>query len=295
VIEEMSQIEQFGRRMDRLFIYGPKFVNELTAQFAIMRIITEKLRIISSLLESSRSVLSILASVLVYLFVDSWQYALVVLLFLFFSFLFNDLVDYEMDRVGHSNRALPQGRLTKQISLWASLVTLFAGFVIIQVLISELLLFFVILYSTSAFYSAILKHYVPAIATPIWSLIVTFLILYVVKADIWVYILVFSFFFARELLLDYRDKEADKIFSATKSLPNLLGNYTYWLVFLLLLIAAVSALFIGEIILVVLISIASIIVLLVSSLFKLKDKFMVPFLTNLLLFYFPLILLISKI
>ncbi|OGG63711.1 hypothetical protein A3D66_00075 [Candidatus Kaiserbacteria bacterium RIFCSPHIGHO2_02_FULL_50_9] len=85
---------------------------------------------------------------------------------------------------------------------------------------------FSIIYFFSILYSWILKPNIPIFATPLWSWAIAILFLQPFSADLSAYLGVAIIVYAYELLLDYRDRKADKEFCKTPTLSNILGKST---------------------------------------------------------------------
>ncbi|GEM_PF-6316332 len=167
----------------------------------------------------------------------SWRVShyVVFLVFLLFSFAFNDLVDREMDKDGHPERPLPSGRISAMEAGTISLCLLFAGVCFAYVWAEDLLKLFVCASGVSAVYSWILKRHVPLIATPLWALTVTTIVCLPAKITVTGWLVFFLVLYIHEVLLDMRDVEADRIHCSTPSIATLLGKYCWWYVLFLLL------------------------------------------------------------
>lgn len=194
---------------------------------------------IEGFLQTTRFAKSFAGSVLLFLASGSFEYAVASLMFFAFSFAFNDFVDAGRDLVGHPDRAIPGGKLTRQQGLLVSLVLLIAGIMWNAIYLGDFILGFATIYFLSFMYSILLKPHIPVIATPVWSLAVTILFLQPFLSDILVYIAFAIIVFGYETLLDVRDKLADKQFGSTPTLAFLLGNFAY--VFSIAMIATGSA------------------------------------------------------
>jgi len=204
---------------------------------------------IKGVLQITRFLKSLLAGIVLLIISNSVNYAISGFIFLLFSFTFNDLVDYEQDKKAHPDRALPKGILSKRESIILSIILLLIG--VSLLFNNQFYSYFLIFYIASIIYSAFLKKIVPSIATFIWVLLIVFLVLLPLEAGIIEYLLVFSFFYFRELLLDLRDSKTDDQYCKTKSLPTLLGKYFFFLLFILFLISIISAILLKNLILII--------------------------------------------
>ena len=153
-------------------------------------------------------------------------YGIGVLFFLTFSFTFNDWVDAPKDNVGHPNRAIPSGKITRPQAFYISLALLLIGVGWSILFLPAFSPMFAFIYLLSILYSFFLKPNIPILATPVWSLAIAILFVQPFSGNITMYLAVASFVFAYEMLLDYRDRKADKEFCATPTLANILGKYT---------------------------------------------------------------------
>lgn len=199
------------------------------------------IRLLGALSVSTRLLGSTGASLLIWFMSRDGVYALIALVFSLFSYLFNDLCDREKDRLAHPKRPLPAGILSARAAAISSFVLFGGGIVTTLALRPELFPFFSILFPASALYSVALKKWLPALATPWWCLLGTSLLLMPIQPGLWQFSGVFCFFFARELLLDFRDRKADRYFCETPTLPLLLGHHTFTFVFVLQLWALVAS------------------------------------------------------
>lgn len=169
----------------------------------------------------------------------SWRVShyVVFLVFLLFSFAFNDLVDREMDKDGHPERPFPSGRLSAMEAGTISICLLFAGVCFAYVWAEDLLRLFVYASGASAVYSWILKRHVPLIATPLWALTVTVVVCLPAGLTMSGWILFFFILYIHEVLLDMRDAHADRMHCTTPSIATLLGRHCWWYILFLFAIA----------------------------------------------------------
>jgi|GEM_PF-5235649 len=98
---------------------------------------------------------------------------------------------------------------------------------------------FILGFIISGLYSSVLKGWIPAIATPLWSLAVVWLAVGSSPVRIIEFTVIFLVFFGRELLLDLRDIDADGRWCKHKSMPAYLGIWTVPSVILMQILAAV--------------------------------------------------------
>ena len=192
----------------------------------------------SSSLELIRFKRSVMSACLVLPLSWRFDHYLVFLFFLLFSFAWNDYVDRRMDKDGHPERPLPSGRLSP-IEAWVISVGLLGlGFAVCLLWAVDLTELFAYSCLVSALYSWVLKRHVPLIATPIWSLCVTYMVLLPTDMTMVGWTIFFCILYAHEILLDMRDDVADTIHCATPSIATLLGKRCWWVVFALMLIAS---------------------------------------------------------
>lgn len=174
---------------------------------------------LAPLSESARLVSSIASSMLLWVVSGESLYSLLFFLFLTFSFLINDLVDFMTgkDLICHPRRPLPSGRLTVKVSAVGAAVVLVlllslssfttgSSFQTISIMIAT---------GLSFIYSLAAKRLFPAIGTIVWVIAVAIAFLGAMKSiqPLPVYFLFFLTFYSRELLLDIRDINADKLFA----------------------------------------------------------------------------------
>lgn len=210
------------------------------------QIILSRMRLFYAFGRSTRLPGSLGAGAIIWLLTHDVAYAGVAVLFCLFSYLFNDACDHKKDKVAHPARPLPLGLMSQQIALGGSASLFVLGLLTALVLRPGLFKFFLALFAASFLYSIGLKRWVPAVATPWWCLLGTTLFLMPIQPDLWQFTCVFSFFFARELLLDYRDRFADQQFCRTAALPALLGRHTFTVVYALQLWSVIAAFVLGN-------------------------------------------------
>jgi len=185
------------------------------------------MKTIYGFLQTTRYMKSLIVGLFLFLISGSLYYGVGALFFLMFSFVFNDWVDAVKDMVGHSNRAIPSGKLTRRQTFYISIVLLIMGVGWVILFLNKYILGFAIIYSFSIIYSLLLKPNIPILATPIWSLTIAILFLQSFSQNPTIYFAVTIIIYAYELLLDYRDREADKKFCRTSTLANILGKNSY--------------------------------------------------------------------
>lgn len=185
------------------------------------------MRAIFGFIQTTRFVKSAAAGLFLGFVSGSIYYGVGALLFLLFSFVFNDWVDAPKDHVGHPNRAVPSGKLTQRQALYISVVLLIIGAVWVSFFLQKYLFGFLIIYSFSIIYSLVLKPNIPILATPVWSVTIAILFLQSLSANFVAYIAITAIVYAYELFLDYRDRESDILFCKTPTLANILGKTTF--------------------------------------------------------------------
>ena len=190
------------------------------------------------LLISTRFIKSVLISLILLLFSNSFTYSLIFLSFLCFSFLFNDIIDfyYNKDKYCHPKRPLPSGKISIKLAFIYTILLLSLTIIFSIYYSHEIILFMLI---CSVLYSYFLKKYIPLFATIFWVFIVTFGFLYINNPDITIYITTFLIFYSREIILDLRDVKTDLIYCETKSLPAIIKDNTYILSFLLIFLSSI--------------------------------------------------------
>ncbi len=182
---------------------------------------------ISGFIQTTRFIKSLGVGLLLSFFSSSIYYGMGALLFLLFSFAFNDWVDAPKDSIGHANRAIPSGKITRQQAFYISAGLLIVGVGWSTLFLGEHVLAFAVIYLFSIFYSFFLKPNIPILATPVWSSAIAILFIQPFTQDSLMYIAVASLVYSYELLLDYRDRQADREFCKTPTLANVLGKHTF--------------------------------------------------------------------
>jgi 4-hydroxybenzoate polyprenyltransferase len=184
----------------------------------------------------TRMTSSILGSGVIYFISESLIHFSLSLIFLMFSFAFNDFIDFTTgkDKACHPSRALPSGKLSVSD---AYLISAILGSLCVLLAIHMNWPIMIPLLIGSSIYSLFLKRLIPSVATAFWCGIVTILALYPISPPWYLYSVFFAFFYAREILLDLRDVEADDLFCATPSLASILKNKTFVFTVLMLLVA----------------------------------------------------------
>jgi 4-hydroxybenzoate polyprenyltransferase len=182
------------------------------------------MQIISGLIQSTRLLKSLAVGIIIALTSSSIEYGIGALFFLTFSFLFNDWVDASKDSLGHPERAIPMGKITREQAGLFSAALLLVALGYSKTFLPEFMGGFILIYSLSVLYSFFLKPNVPLLATPVWSAAVAVLFVQPFTRNITVYIAVTAVVVAYELLLDYRDRISDKAFCKTPTLANILGK-----------------------------------------------------------------------
>src|SRR3989344_5316957 len=180
---------------------------------------------IAGVIQTTRLFKCVIGAVLLAVGSGSATYGVSALLFLTFSFAFNDWVDAPKDSVGHPDRAIPSGKITRGQAGYLWLGLLVSGLVCLELFLSEYLVSFAVMYLLSISYSFFLKPNVPLLATPVWSLAVAILFVQPFTLEPLAFIAFASCMYGYELLLDYR-KDADRQFCKTPTLANLLGTRT---------------------------------------------------------------------
>lgn len=162
-----------------------------------------------ALMESSRFLKSLGFSSLILLIGGSWQLALAVLTFLLFSYLFNDVVDADMDQLAHPERAIPSGRLTLTTATITALALAFTTIYLLPIAVWCLI--------ASAVYSWPLKRYYPLVATWFWVSSVVGMVALTTEANSYILLIFFVGLTWHEMLLDLRDQKTDQVFAKTQT------------------------------------------------------------------------------
>lgn len=176
--------------------------------------------------QMTRLAKSVVGTVLLAAASGSIVYGVAALLFLLFSFAFNDWVDAPKDAVGHPHRAIPSGKLTRNEAFGIWLTLFVFGIAWAALFLQEYLLSFAVIYLFSVAYSFHLKPFVPVLATPVWSAAIAILFVQPFTQNILFFLAAGALMYSYELMLDYRDRRADKEFCATPTAANLLGAHT---------------------------------------------------------------------
>jgi 4-hydroxybenzoate polyprenyltransferase len=192
---------------------------------------------VANLLELMRFGRSIVTALIVLPITWSLSHYVIFVCFLLFSFAFNDWVDAEMDRDGHPNRPIPSGRVGASEAAVVSFALGASGVYFSINYFPELIKLFAYACVTSMVYSWIVKRHLPLVATPIWTLCVTFMVLTPATVSTVSWMLFFVVLYTHEVLLDMRDEKSDRIHCTTPSIATLLGQNCWWIVFSLLIIA----------------------------------------------------------
>lgn len=186
---------------------------------------------ISSSLELMRFGRSVVTALIVLPVTWRLDHYVIFILFLLFSFAFNDWVDADMDKDGHSNRPIPSGRVSEVEAALLSLGLLVSGVYFSVIYAPDLTKLFVCACIASGVYSWPLKRHVPLLATPVWTLCVTFMVLTPTTVSMLGWMLFFLVLYTHEVLLDMRDEKSDRIHCTTPSIATLLGQNCWWFVF----------------------------------------------------------------
>lgn len=173
--------------------------------------------------QTTRFFKSLFVSILFLFATNSLMYSLGVLLFLTFSFAFNDFVDANKDSIGHPERAIPSGKISRRNVLALSIILFILGILI--AVKTDFLIGFLIAFSFSLIYSSLLKPYIPILATFIWSLSVAIVFIQPFSREFLDFLGFMLVVYAYETLLDYRDIFADNQFCKTPTLAAIAGRY----------------------------------------------------------------------
>lgn len=188
---------------------------------------------LAGIIQTTRFYKSAIFCFLLYIISQSLLYSSGGLLFLLYSYAFNDWIDAEKDAVGHPDRAIPSGKITPRQSIYVFTSLLLAGIGWSILLVSDYTFGFASIYVLSTLYSLFFKPYVPLLATVLWCSSISILVLQTVSQDLNDYIAVVLLMYSYEAILDYRDKDADKQFCKTPTIANLFGKYTLVISFIL--------------------------------------------------------------
>lgn len=203
------------------------------------------LREVSALLESARGLSCLLLAGFALVLGATWGVAATFFLFLFGSFLFNDLMDFwsGKDHVCHPNRPLPSSRLTASFSSIVTTVSFVSCLAISAAIGPDFLALTGCCLLVSAVYSSFLKRHHPVIATPLWCAATVAMFLYFLDASLIAYGLSFAAVLGRELLLEERDSASDEAFAKSYTYSGLLGQYLVPVAVGLILLAQTVLLF----------------------------------------------------
>ena len=145
-----------------------------------------------------------------------------------FGFVLNDFFDYQIDLIGHPERALPRGLVTRQLLMKAALcfatisVSAAAFVSLIVTLLVTATLVLLALYSEVKWHSGILANVVTAVTCSL-TLVVGAVAGTPVGLLFILAIAAFFFTFGREILLDLRDEHSDSLFGR-RSIPLSIGR-----------------------------------------------------------------------
>lgn len=185
---------------------------------------------ISSLLELMRFGRSVITALIVLPLSGRLDHYLVVLFIMLFSFTFNDWVDANMDKDGHPSRPIPSGRISEVEAALVSFGALGSGIYFSTTYAPDLTKLFAYACIISGVYSWLLKRHLPLVATPIWTLCVTFIVLTPATISTLGWVLFFLVLYTHEVLLDMRDEKSDSIHCSTPSIATFLGQNCWWYV-----------------------------------------------------------------
>ena len=163
---------------------------------------------VTALLRIIRIESSLMGAAIVFFFDYSYSHSLIMFCFLAFSFSFNDIMDYitKKDFDCHPSRPLPSGKVGLRAAIFVSALLFLLELIGIFQIRSEIMF---LAFAILASYSLFLKRYLPAMATLLWCIAVALVVLWSTDSDIYMYLLFVAFFYTRELLLDFRDRESD--------------------------------------------------------------------------------------
>ena len=128
-------------------------------------------------IQTTRLIKSLAVGLLLTIVSSSVHYGLGALIFLAFSFVFNDWVDAPKDKISHPCRAIPSKKITHRQAFYIAIVLLILGSGWTIIFLKEYIFGFLIVYSFSVIYSLILKPNIPVLATPVWSVTIAILFL----------------------------------------------------------------------------------------------------------------------
>lgn len=195
---------------------------------------------------STRALGSVIAGIIVTILANDVGYGVISTAFFLFSYIFNDICDWEKDRIAHPERPIASGLLPRHIAAAVAVILFLGGVGLAWLVARPMAVFFGLLYPASVLYSALLKRTIPAFATPWWCLLGASVFLLPIRPSALQFTSVFAFFLAREILLDFRDRRADDQFCLTRSIPILLGRHTFGLVCALQLVSFGATVVLGN-------------------------------------------------
>lgn len=196
-----------------------------------------------ALLQSSRAFSSHLVAGLLVLSGGEPLLAMVLFLFLTSSYLFNDIMDFRSGRdlLCHPTRALPSGRLSQQTSLTVTVLLASTGMILSLAIGFGAFALVLSCFGISMVYSVFLKRQFPLVATPLWCAATVALFLYSFDAGSVSYLIAFCVVFGRELLLEERDGDGDKLLAISPTFPEIFGRYLRPISLALMLFGVVGA------------------------------------------------------
>lgn len=194
---------------------------------------------IRGFIQTTRLYKSVLVSLLLGIFTHSISYGFMSILFLMFSFSFNDFIDATKDTLGHPQRAIPSGKITRETCLYIAIILLLSAIFILS-LNNSFLYGFLFIFFSSIIYSSVLKPYVAPTATVVWSMTISILFVQPFSTDILLFIAVGLIIYGYELLLDYRDIISDSLFCKRPTTAIVLGKDSIYVAILLILIGSVT-------------------------------------------------------
>lgn len=190
---------------------------------------------INELIETTRFYKSFLYS-LPLVFLVNTEYALSLLFFLLFSYIFNDFVDAEKDKLGHPERPIPSGRLERNFAGKVSVILLLLAMIIPAVQTSQYLITFLGALLLSVLYSAVIKPSYPALATIFWATAVSLATVSGLNLG-WIFTAGFTFIvYGYEILLDVRDVDSDSKYYTKPTIAVILNRHSIFVSSTLLLL-----------------------------------------------------------
>lgn len=178
-----------------------------------------------SAFETTRPIQSLAFSLVVFLVSNDLPFSLATFFALAFAYASNDFIDFSSgkDQICHPNRALPSGRASKTAVARIILLSLLSAVAISGVftLDYKAILF---LLGGSLLYSGILKYRAPVVATPFWCFLIAAILSSAIDASWGLALGIWLVIIARELIIDWRDSEADAITLDSMSLAHHFGR-----------------------------------------------------------------------